>query len=52
MSDPNFLREHVTLVKNYCHVGILESDGLWTMASSVQGREAELLVSCNSISGN
>jgi hypothetical protein len=26
LSSPNFLRESVTLVKEYCHVGILESD--------------------------
>jgi hypothetical protein len=38
--------------KKYCHVGILESNGLWTLASSVKGREAEFLVSCNLIGGN
>jgi hypothetical protein len=52
MSDPNFLEESVTLVKMYYHVGISESDGLWTLAFSVKGEEAEFLVSCNLIGGN
>ena len=33
----------------YCHVDILENNGLWTMASSVKGQEAEFLVSYNLI---
>jgi hypothetical protein len=41
LSDPNVLREFIALVKQYCHVGILENDDLWTLASSVKGREAE-----------
>ena len=45
-------REAVTLVKEFCHVNILEVHGLWTLASSVKGRKAELLVSCNLIGGN
>jgi hypothetical protein len=40
------------LVKKYCHVGILNCDGLWTLASSVKGWEANFLVSCNLIGGN
>jgi hypothetical protein len=42
-SDPNFLRESVAFVKKYCHVGILENDNLWTLASSVKGQEAKFL---------
>ena len=35
-----------------CHVGILNYIILWTLASSVKGREAEFLVSCNLVGGN
>ena len=52
LSNPNFLRESIALVKKYCHVGILENNGLWTLAFSVKGREAEFLVSYNLIGGN
>jgi hypothetical protein len=38
LSDPNFLRDSIPLVKKYCHVDNLESYGLWTLASSVKGR--------------
>jgi hypothetical protein len=36
----------------YCDINILESDNLWTLASSVKGREAKFLISCNLIGGN
>jgi hypothetical protein len=41
--DPYFLREFVAFVKKYCHVGILNYDGLWTLASSVKGREVKFV---------
>jgi hypothetical protein len=47
MPDPNLLRESIALVREDCHVGILESNGLWTLTSSVKDREAILLVSYN-----
>ena len=49
MSNPNFFQEFVVLVRKYCHVGILNCDGLWILASSVKGRETEFLISCNLI---
>jgi hypothetical protein len=38
MSDPNFLRGFIALIKkNSPFLHILESNGLWTLASSVKG---------------
>jgi len=45
-------RESVALIKKYCHVGIFTCDGLWMLAFSVKGQEADFLVSCNLIGGN
>jgi hypothetical protein len=52
LCNPNFLQESIALVQKYCHVGILDCDGLWTLAPSVKGREADFLVFCNMICGN
>ena len=37
MSDPNFLRGFIALIKKIRYVDILESNSLWTLASSVKG---------------
>jgi hypothetical protein len=47
-----FSQEAITLVKKCCHVSILKVHGLWTLTSSVKGREAETMVSCNLIGGD
>lgn len=50
MHDPNFLQEFVALVGKNCHVDILESNDLWSLASSVKGREVGLLVEIDNLS--
>jgi hypothetical protein len=48
----SFKSVRAALVKKYCHVDVLKSNNLWTLASSVKGWEAEVLVSCDLIDGN
>jgi hypothetical protein len=45
------LQVSITLVKKYCHVGILDSDDLWILTSNVKGLEARFLLSCNLVGG-